>query len=504
MSLCLDDIGGRFGTVAPIEPPRGPLLAAGWVQPPPPDPPVPTRLLWGGGGCPGILRLCAADSITVAAPGANEATNAPGETGGRSAAPYFQSVERTRQRRKRAPNGDGTVYKAIRSGRTVFVADFRFLDDEGILQRRTAQRRTEAAALDELRKLRLERTASGTVKKHRDLRGPTFKEYATAWLERRKPEVGADTFRQYSGNVRNHLIRFFGERLLRRITNDIVSQFIGQDDIGAPTRKQCLGVLKQIYDDAVDDGIVEKVPFRTDGRRRVKVRVERPEMTVLDEEQQRSFNRACTGHRLEALFVLALASGMRQSEILGLKWQQVKGDHIFVEQRLHARTKNDGQTKTKASTRRIDLPNFVIEILDAHRERMKAEYAARERFRSSGSASKRKDRKTVKGPAAGSLCRPSDYVFVNEVGKPLSGTNLTNRTLKALLRAGNLPNITFHELRHSHATLLLTMGINPKVVQERLGHESVKTTLDKYGHVLPTTQRQAVELLQEMLKPVSV
>ena len=84
--------------------------------------------------------------------------------------------------------------------------------------------------------------------------------------------------------------------------------------IGARTKQQCLGTLKQILDDAVEDGIIERVPFRTEGRRRLKVRVEAREMHILDEKQQRKVVESAAGDRYEALWVVALATGMRLGE----------------------------------------------------------------------------------------------------------------------------------------------------------------------------------------------
>jgi site-specific recombinase XerD len=93
-----------------------------------------------------------------------------------------------------------------------------------------------------------------------------------------------------------------------------------------------------------------------------------------------------------------------------------------------------------------------------------------------------------------------NLVFVNEAGKAVSASNLVEREFRPIVEtAGISDEFRFHDLRHSHATLLLSGGMNPKVVQERLGHQSVKTTLDLYGHVLPTAQRDAATLVGNVL-----
>jgi len=95
---------------------------------------------------------------------------------------------------------------------------------------------------------------------------------------------------------------------------------------------------------------------------------------------------------------------------------------------------------------------------------------------------------------------PRDLVFVNEASKAISASNLVDREFRPIVEAAGVSDeFRFHDLRHSHATLLLSGGMNPKVVQERPGRQSVKTTLDLYGHVLPTAQREAATLVGNVL-----
>lgn len=337
-------------------------------------------------------------------------------------------------------------------------------------------------------------TKKTIVMAREDGRGPTLDAYAKAWLERRRPEIAANTFRQYEGNVRVHLSPRLGNVHVRRLTQSAVSAFLSDETIGARTRQQCLGTLRQILADAVEDGTLEAMPIRTQGRRRAKVLVERREMHVLDAEQQRALLKAAVGERLEALLIVALATGMREGEILGLRWSNVHDSHIAVGRRLDARTREIAPTKTKTGVRRVDVDAKTIAALAAHRQRMLAERVAYDAFKIGQPTSRRPGPANPQPPLpSGSLCRPSDLVFVNTVGKPVSATNLTKREFRALLADADLPNIRFHDLRHSHATLLLERGVNAKVVQERLGHENVKTTLDLYAHVLPASQRHAAD-----------
>jgi integrase len=97
----------------------------------------------------------------------------------------------------------------------------------------------------------------------------------------------------------------------------------------------------------------------------------------------------------------------------------------------------------------------------------------------------------------------ADRVFCNVEGGPLRRPDFHRRSFKPLLKRAGLPNIRFHDLRHTSATLMLGQGIHPKVVQERLGHSQISVTLDVYSHVLPTMQRDASDRLGTLLKPLA-
>lgn len=171
------------------------------------------------------------------------------------------------------------------------------------------------------------------------------------------------------------------------------------------------------------------------------------------------------------MYVLALASGMRQGELFGLHWADIdfNGGFLVVRRSLEnlagaARLK---EPKT-GKGRRIDLPAFAVAALNDHRKQSLAE---------------------------GTL---GAVVFTGPDGKFLQPSNVRQRSFAAIERAG-VPEIRFHAMRHTCATLLLQAGENVKVVSERLGHSSIKITLDVYGHVLPGMQRAAANTMQKLL-----
>ena len=188
-----------------------------------------------------------------------------------------------------------------------------------------------------------------------------------------------------------------------------------------------------------------------------------------------------SGDRLEALYVLALNTGMRQGELLALKWDDVDLERGLLRVR-RTLTHADkafvlGEPKTKNSRRTIMLTTSAVAALRVHLSRQLEEI---ERM--------------------GSLYQPGGLIFATEAGTIINPSNLRNRSLKPLLKRAGLRAIRFHDLRHTCATLLLSKNINSKVVSEMLGHSSISITLDIYSHLLPDMQEKAAQTLVEALR----
>ena len=190
---------------------------------------------------------------------------------------------------------------------------------------------------------------------------------------------------------------------------------------------------------------------------------------------------AARGHRLEALYMLSLSTGMRQGELLALKWDDVdlEGGVLRARRTLTKTGKvyAIGEPKTKNSRRVIRLSGAAVEALRGHLSRQLGEM---ERM--------------------GSLYRPGGLVFATEVGTIINPSNVRNRSLRLLLKAAGLRPVRFHDLRHTCATLLLSKNVNPKIVSEMLGHASVSITLDVYSHLMPDMQDKAAKALEEILR----
>lgn len=206
------------------------------------------------------------------------------------------------------------------------------------------------------------------------------------------------------------------------------------------------------------------------------------EIRPLNREQVKALLAAANeaGDRQAALYTLAVTTGMRQGELLGLKWEDVDLEH----NRLHIRRtliRNKGrlllgEPKTKKSRRTIQLSNNAMHALKDHRKAQLEERMSR----------------------AG-LWEDHDLVFVTQTGTLLNPTNLTKRSFKPLLDRAGLPPIRFHDLRHTAATLLLMQSVHPKYVQELLGHANVSITLDTYSHVLPSMGNHTAKAMEAAL-----
>jgi integrase len=199
-------------------------------------------------------------------------------------------------------------------------------------------------------------------------------------------------------------------------------------------------------------------------------------MRPLSEAEARTFLDAAreSGDRFEPLYVLAITTGLRRGELLGLRWDDADLSEARGTLRVGRALVREGgryilgETKTKRGRRRVNLTPRTVTALKAHRKRQ-----LEERVRLAG------------------LYEDHGLIFASENGTPLNPENLVKRSFKPLLKRAGLPEIRFHDLRHTCATLLLSRSVHPKMVQELLGHATIAMTLDTYSHYLPSMGDQA-------------
>jgi integrase len=290
--------------------------------------------------------------------------------------------------------------------------------------------------------------------------------------------VKPSTFESYERMIRNHIRPSLGHKKLKTLAPDHVQYFYQSklDDGLAPgTVRLMHGILHKALEQAVK---WETVP------RNVCKAVTAPkpkpeEICPLDSEQAKLLLEASCGNRLEALYVLAVTAGLRVGELLGLKWEDVDLDSSTLRVRRTRSQARSGPTFTSPKNgkgRNIKLTQRAIEALKSHRAAQNAERHK-----------------------AGSLWRDDNLVFSTMTGKPLDFRNVATASFKPLLKKAELPDIRFHDLRHTCATLLLSRGHHPKLVQELLGHASVAITLDRYSHVLPGMGDQTAAAMEAAL-----
>jgi len=377
--------------------------------------------------------------------------------------------------RKRG-NGEGSIYPVKdKSGRvTGYRGSYWVHTTSGPKRRYLSGKRREDVA-DKLAKA-LANRADGFVF---DAGTLTLGEYLDRWLKDVLGTVRQSTYQGYEYAIRPHIKPALGRIKLKDLSPAHARWFYRDrlDSGLAPATVHKLHVvLHKALKAAVADGLV---PRNVTAELKLP-RITREEIDPLDAEGARRLIEAARGDRLEALYVLALNSGMRQGELLALKWDDVDLERSLVRVR-RTLTRSDkgfvlGEPKTKKSRRTIRLTPGAVQALRDHLTRQLEEMER-----------------------AGSLYEPGRLIFATEMGTIINPSNLRNRSLKPLLRRAELRPIRFHDLRHTCATLLLGKDINPKIVSEMLGHASVRITLDIYSHLLPDMQEKAAKALEDVL-----
>jgi integrase len=377
-----------------------------------------------------------------------------------------------RDMRKRG-RGEGTIRR--RPGRSLWEA--RYYDGDGQQHSVYASTRREVQVkLDASRRAVTEGAfVTGAPQ--------TVAQYLNHWLDAvASQRLRPRTLERYQGVVRKHIIPALGDIRLSKVTPQHIERLYSskrRDLSPAGIR-----YIHQVLHTALAHGLRMHAVV---GNAAAGVAPPKPahrEMLYLTPDEARRFLAAIQGDPLEPLYTLALTTGMRLGELLGLRWQAVEGADLQVRITL---TRTAGgwsltEPKTPKSRRRIALSTTAITALRRERARQ-----AEARLR------------------AGEAWTDHGLVFTDAFGEPLFGSRITERRLRPALKKAGLPLIRFHDLRHTAATLMLTAGVHPKVVSEMLGHSTVAITLDRYSHLIPTMQEEAALQMDRLLSdPVRV
>jgi integrase len=306
----------------------------------------------------------------------------------------------------------------------------------------------------------------------------TVDEFLDHWLKTAvKPKVRGKTYDDYAAMLRRYIRPAIGARMLSSLSPleiQAAYQVMIDRKLSARTVRYAHAVLRAAIRQAIRWQLLLADP--TQG-----VQLPSPqcrEMSVLTTEQARSFLRAAVHSPQGCLFAVALTTGMRPSEYLALSWRDIDWDRgtASIVRSLH---RHEGQwtfadTKRVRSRRVVKLQTWVIELL--RKLKSQADTA----------------RETCESAFA-------DLIFTTARDEPINEEYLVKKHFKPLLREAGLPNIRLYDLRHTSATLALTVGVAPKVVSEQLGHASSAFTLDTYSHVLPHMQEEAAAKMEAAL-----
>lgn len=311
----------------------------------------------------------------------------------------------------------------------------------------------------------------------------TFEEYLYEWLDKKKQDIAHGTYIHYDSYARTHIMPGLGHWKISELDYGILDSFIDEVkrmDRAQETKRHIYKILSIALSEGkrygIKQGLLDDIPAPRRDNKSI-------EYWTLEEMQSFVQHLKSKNHRIPIM--IALATGMRRGEIMGLRWSRVDFENksISVTHQLKQIENDKGKNewvispelKNKTSYRTISIDDDTIEMLKEHK--------------------KQQERDKLKvGPDYEDL----DLVCAITTGgvmKPTYLNTVFNRTCK---KAG-VKRITFHGLRHTHATMLLSDGVHPKIVQERLGHSSIETTLDRYSHIIPGIQEIAATSIQRSL-----
>ncbi|HVL83208.1 MAG TPA: site-specific integrase [Pseudonocardia sp.] len=374
--------------------------------------------------------------------------------------------------RRQNANGEGSVWLR-KDGRWCAGAFVRTVS--GRMERRYVYGKTRKDVAGKLAELQ-KRHDSGVPAGSTTL---TVERYLLEWLDHMKHQVRPQTLAGYENNVRLHLVPRIGSKKLSRLTVRDVRVMV--DDLRASDMSpRMVQWVHSTLRNALQHAFAEELVTRNVAK---GVRIESPTKITAIEPftagEARTFLQRVREHRLYALWVLVLMLGLRRSEACGLHWSDVDLDNRSVRivrglQRVNGEL-TELPTKTRRSNRTVPLPALCVDALKQHRDRQAEERATARR---------------------GWIDTP--YVFTSSVGTPLEPRTLT-RTFHALCARHRMRRVRLHDLRHTCVSLLLSFGVNPRVVMEIVGHSAMEMTMNVYGHVTLDNQRAALDLLNDRI-----
>jgi integrase len=371
--------------------------------------------------------------------------------------------------RKRG-NGEGSRPRKRPDGR--WEARYTIHTSKGP-KRKTLYGRTRQEVADKLARALSDRTQGLTF----EAGSLKLGEYLDGWLSDVRETVRQRSWERYEQIVRVHIKPALGRVKIKALSPTHVRGLYREKlDAGLSRRtvQYIHTTLHKALKDAVSDGLIPRNV--AEGIR--PPRPKKKEITPLDPEQARAFLAAAHEDRFEALYVLAIHCGLREGELLGLKWDDVDLETGMLRVRRtlsETRTGYIFEPPKNGKGRSIKLTQAATEALRSHLERQLEEI-----------------------DSSGDDYQDQGLIFPSRKGTPMNARNLTARSFKPLLKRAGLPDIRLHDLRHTCATLMLCEGVHIKLVQELLGHATISITLDTYSHLLPGMGDEAAGAMERI------
>jgi integrase len=339
---------------------------------------------------------------------------------------------------------------------------------------------TQKEGLDWIRKMRGRIDDGMTVTSRKII----LTDFLTYWLASTKTTKALRTWQHYEQLIRSYMIPSLGMLKVNEINTSQIQSFYNKlydDHVGVPTIRKLHLLLHASFQDALRSGAISRNPVNNAKPPKEPA----VEMVVLDENMARQFLVTAQAHRWYALFVVALSTGCRMNEILGLQWHDVDFEkHILRIERQLLRPSGNGvqfsAPKTKHGRRSIPLSTQTIEVLREHQQHQ-----------------------VIIQQKVSNSRHDYGLIFTTKNGTPIHPRNLL-KEFQSLLSLGGLPKLHFHSLRHSCASILLHNGIPIHAVSKMLGHSSPSITLNVYAHLLPSMEAEGSKMIDELIMPIQM
>lgn len=382
---------------------------------------------------------------------------------------------------KRRANGEGSV--SVRKDGTFEVKVSYYDSSTGEAKRKTFYGKTRKEAVDKMKAFE-EEIKKGILPTKEKL---TVSQWLDRWAETyAKNRVRQNTFEGYKIAINAHLKPTIGAFILKELRPDQVQKMLnerlasGNQRTGGPLGARMVEYIYTVLHMALEQAVKNSLVARNVCDAVDKPKKRKHEFMPWTTEQMNQFLSTTQATRMFPVYMLVWGTGLRRSELLGLRWQDVdlKKGTITVNQTM-VRVKGGytfGEPKTKKSRRTIPLPGAVTSTMKAWK------------------TAQNKEKLAFDGEYNG-----LGLVFCNEIGQPYPPEQI-GRTFKQDLEKAKLPGIRFHDLRHGHATMLLELGEDLKVISDRLGHSTITLTADTYSHVREKMQSAASLKLDQTLK----